>query len=124
MADLDLSAFTVTLTESKAIRPTARLCFRGVPAITLNCTAANMVRENIGDRVSIQIDPETGDIALIAGDERKLMLDRQNSDIRKISVSALADELSEIFGECRSVYFDIEVYDNAVLLTPNGRVTK
>jgi cellobiose phosphorylase len=48
----------------------------------------------------------------------------ENSDIRKISVSALADELSEIFGECRSVYFDIEVYDNAVLLTPNGRVTK
>ena len=124
MANLDLSAFTVTLTESKAIRPTARLCFKGVPAITLNSSAANMVRGVLGERVSIQIDPDTGEIALINGDERKLMLDRQNSDIRKISVSALADELSEIFGECRNVYFDLEAYDNAVLLSPNGRVTK
>ena len=121
---LDLSSFTVTLTINKARKPTARLCFVGVPCITLNSTLANMVRQVLGDTVSIQIDPDTGEIALIEGDERKLIVDRVGSDVRKISVSAIADELTEIFGACRSVYFDPEVFENAVLLTPNGRVMR
>lgn len=122
MASLDLTEFTITLTMSKAKKPTARLCFVGVPTITLNSTAGLLVYETLGDTVSLQVDPLTGRIALIKGDERKLMLDRIGSDVRKIAVSAIADELVEIFGECRSVYFDPEVYDNAVLLKPNGRV--
>lgn len=121
---LDLSSFTVTLTISKAKKPTARLCFVGVPKITLNGTLANMVRKNLGEYVSVQVDPDAGEIALLKGNERKLMIDRIGSDVRKISVSTIADELTEIFGECRNIYFDPEVYDNAVLLVPNGRLVK
>lgn len=121
LEELDLEPFTITLNITTTPKPSACLCFVGVPAITLNGTLANAVRERLGETVSLQADPDTGNIALLEGDERKLMLDRKDSDIRKISVSRIADELTEVFGKCRSVYFDPEFYSNAVLLKPNGR---
>lgn len=121
LEELDLEPFTITLDIHKTPRASARLCFVGVPAITLNSTLANAVRDRLGETVSLQVDPDTGNIALLEGEERKLMLDRIGSDIRKISVSRIADELTEVFGKCRSVYFDPEYYSNAVLLRPNSR---
>ena len=121
LEELDLEPYTITLDIYKTPKASARLCFVGVPAITLNTTLANEVRGRLGETVSLQINPSNGNIALVEGDERKLMLDRIGSDVRKISVSRIADELVEIFGKCRSVYFDPEYYSNAVLLKPNGR---
>jgi len=122
--ELDLSSFTITLSISKAKKQTARLCFSGVPMITLNGPLANEVSKRLGERVAVQADPNNGCIALCEGEERKLIQDRTGSEVRKICVSAMADELIEVFGICRSVYFDPIYYDNAVLLKPNGRVTK
>lgn len=121
LGELDLEPYTITLTIQSTPRASARLCFVGMPTITLNSTLANAVRDRLGETVGLQVDPDSGNIALIEGDERKLIIDRIGSDVRKISVSRIADELTEIFGKCRSVYFDPEYYSNAVLLKPNGR---
>ena len=121
LEELDLEPYTITLTIQSTPRASARLCFVGMPTITLNSTLANAVRDRLGETVGLQVDPDSGNIALIEGDERKLIIDRIGSDVRKISVSRIADELTEIFGKCRSVYFDPEYYSNAVLLKPNGR---
>lgn len=123
MSDLDLRPFTLRIDNTKDV-PIVRLSFTKLPHIWLNGPAAKVVREQLGERMDLAIDPETGRIALVEGTMRKLSCERVTDEGRRIFISRFIDELGEIYGECRRVYFDLEVFDNAVALVPNGRVVK
>ena len=123
MSDLDLKAFTLRIDNTKE-SPVVRLSFTKVPHIWFNGTAAKIVREHIGERMDVAVDPETQRIALFEGNMRKLSCERVADEGRRIFISRFTDEIAEVFGECKRVYFDIEVYDNAIALVPNGRVVK
>jgi hypothetical protein len=123
MANLDLKPFTLRIDNTRDV-PVVRLSFTKVPHIWFNGPAAKVVREAVGERMDVAVDPETGRIALVEGNMRKLSCERVTDDGRRIFISRFTDEIAEVFGECKRVYFDIEVYDNAIALVPNGRVVK
>ena len=123
MANLDLKPFTLRIDNTRDV-PVVRLSFTKVPHIWFNGLAAKVVREAVGERMDVAVDPETGRIALVEGNMRKLSCERVTDDGRRIFISRFTDEIAEVFGECKRVYFDIEVYDNAIALVPNGRVVK
>lgn len=123
MANLDLKPFTLRIDNTRDV-PVVRLSFTKVPHIWFNGPATKVVREAVGERMDVAVDPETGRIALVEGNMRKLSCERVTDDGRRIFISRFTDEIAEVFGECKRVYFDIEVYDNAIALVPNGRVVK
>lgn len=123
MSSLDLKPFTLRIDNTKDA-PVVRLSFTKLPHIWFNGPAAKIVRDAIGERMDVAIDPDSGRIALVEGDMRKLSCERVTDEGRRIFISRFVDEIAEVFGECRRVYFDIEVYDNAIALVPNGRVVK
>lgn len=123
MANLSLDPFVLKL-DSTPKSPVVRLSFTKLPHIWFNGVAAGIVRENLGERVDVAIDPDTKRIALTEGEMRKLSCERVTDEGRRIFISRMVDELAEIFGECRRVYFDLEVFDNAILLKPNGRMLR
>lgn len=123
MANLDLKPFTLRIDNTRDV-PVVRLSFTKVPHIWFNGPAAKVVREAVGEHMDVAVDPETGRIALVEGNMRKLSCERVTDDGRRIFISRFTDEIAEVFGECKRVYFDIEVYDNAIALVPNGRVVK
>lgn len=121
MAELNLEPFVLKIDQNKRI-PVVRLSFTKLPHIWFNGPATQIVRDSIGEQVDVSIDPSTKRIALTEGDMRKLSCERVTDEGRRIFISRFIDEIAEIYGECKRVYFDIEVFENAVLLTPNGRV--
>ena len=123
MSDLNLKAFTLRIDNTKE-SPVVRLSFTKVPHIWFNGAAVKIVREQLGDRMDVAVDPETKRIALFEGTMRKLSCERVTDEGRRIFISRFTDEIAEVFGECKRVYFDIEVYDNAIALVPNGRIVK
>ena len=123
MAELNLEPFVLKIDQNKR-NPVVRLSFTKLPHIWFNGPATQIVRESIGEQVDVSIDPDTKRIALTEGDMRKLSCERVTDEGRRIFISRFIDEIAEIYGECRRVYFDVDVYENAVLLTPNGRVVK
>lgn len=123
MAELNLEPFVLKIDQNKR-NPVVRLSFTKLPHIWFNGPATQVVRESIGEQVDVSIDPDTKRIALTEGDMRKLSCERVTDEGRRIFISRFIDEIAEIYGECRRVYFDVDVYENAVLLTPNGRVVK
>ena len=70
------------------------------------------------------LDLSVSAAALFEGTMRKLSCERVTDEGRRIFISRFTDEIAEVFGECKRVYFDIEVYDNAIALVPNGRIVK
>lgn len=123
MATLDLEPFVLKIDDNKRT-PVVRLSFTKLPHIWLNGVAAKIVSEQLGERLDVSIDPATQRIALTEGDMRKLSCERVTDEGRRIFISRFVDELAEVFGECKRIYFDLDVYENAILLTPNGRVVK
>ncbi|MBR3234588.1 MAG: hypothetical protein IKG11_03130 [Atopobiaceae bacterium] len=123
MAELNLEPFVLKIDQNKR-NPVVRLSFTKLPHIWFNGPATQIVRESIGEQVDVSIDPDTKRIALTEGDMRKLSCERVTDEGRRIFISRFIDEIAEIYGECKRVYFDIDVYENAILLTPNGRVVK
>ena len=123
MAELNLEPFVLKIDQNKR-NPVVRLSFTKLPHIWFNGPATQIVRESIGEQVDVSIDPDTKRIALTEGDMRELSCERVTDEGRRIFISRFIDEIAEIYGECKRVYFDIDVYENAILLTPNGRVVK
>ena len=122
MANLNLEPFVLKIDDNRRT-PVVRLSFTKCPHLWFNGVATKLVRENIGDRIDVAIDPDTRRIALTEGDMRK-MTDDSVHDSSRVFIARLTDELFEVFGECQRVYFDVSVYENAILLSPNGREIK
>lgn len=121
MNNLNLNPFTLGADGPR--RPTARLSFNKQLTLAFNEAAGNIVVSQVGETFAVQVDPDTGRIALTTGSDRKLK-PAYASNWRDIALNAIRGELTGVYGNVKRVYFDIVTYDNAIALVPNGRVVK
>lgn len=121
MNNLDLGPFTLGADGPRSA--VARLSFTKTLVLALNDVAGNVVTSQLGERFAVQFDPASGRVALTKGDDRRLSSE-YGKNWRTVQLNAIRGELAAIYGNVRRVYFDVETYDNAVALVPNGRVVK
>lgn len=121
MNNLNLAPFVLGADGPR--KAVARLSFTKSLVLAFNDMASNVVTSQLGERFAIQFDPDSGRAALTRGDDRRLSSE-YGKNWRTVQLNAIRDELAAIYGSVRRVYFDLETYDNAIALAPNGRVVK
>ena len=79
--------------------------------------------EKFGKTVDVLFDEKRRQFAITEGESLSLAMNtRSKRERAAISIGKLYGTCIDIFGKHRRVYFAAEVYDNCILLTPNGMV--
>lgn len=118
MNNLNLKPFTLGADGPRAAR--VRLSFNKSVTLAFNDAASSIVVSQLGERFAVQFDPQSGCVALTKGADRRLSA-KYGTNWRDVQLSAIRDDLQRVYGKVRRVYFDVETYDNAVELVPNGK---
>lgn len=131
----DLSAFTVYGTTPRNASPkkadayvrlTVEKTGKKVCILVLSTALAELVIETLGDYVRVGVSKAARVLAVMPGNgtgsDRKVSYRTDSGKSCQISCSQYAEPLIDMYGTHRRVYFDAELFNDAVILRPTGEV--
>ena len=84
---------------------------------------SDVAAKRYGRTVNVVFDEKSRRFAITEGESLSLAMNtRSKRERAAISIGKLYGTCIDVFGRHRRVYFAAEVYDNCILLTPNGMV--
>lgn len=131
----DLSAFTVYGTTPRNAAPSNSDAYvrfgrektgRASCNLVLSKPLAEIVVETLGGYVRVGVNKAARVLAIMqsddSGSERKVSYRTNSALTCQISCSQYAEALTDMYGTHRRIYFDAELFNDAVILRPTGEV--